>query len=231
MPLVYFILAIVLIIAWLWKPVLIVLGIAVGLYLIAFLINLYKTKPKYFYWIIGLVIAIPIIVFGANRCSNIQDIENTRQFELDQSVDLINKYNISVPVKSNIIYRHINDSLNRCYDIDFRKIFENHIKMENSDGYEYEIFINSTCGGKVAKYENKCFHNHKKMLEDLNITIKSLSDQFGKPTYDSICLDGNIRTTKWEFKKLHILIYGNQTDEVATGFIGIFSPEVLSKNN
>ena len=59
--------------------------------------------------------------------------------------------------------------------------------------------------------------------------IKSLSNQFGKPAYDSISLDGYIRIAKWEFKKLHILIYGNQSDDVAIGLVGIYSPEVLSQ--
>lgn len=141
---------------------------------------------------------------------------------------MINQYNTQVTVKSDIVYRHINDSLSRCYDIDFNKIFEKNIKMEHSYGYKYELFINSTCKGIVSDYKNSYTYNHKKLLEDLDIAIKSISNQFGKPAYDSISLDGNIRTAKWEFKKLHILIYGNQTDEVATGFVGIYSPEVLS---
>lgn len=228
MPLVYFLIAIALFISWIWKPLLIVLGIIVGFYLISVLIKLYKTNPKYFYWIIGLIVTAPIIVFCINRCSDIQYIESQRQYDLTAAVKLINQYNTQVTVKSDIVYRHINDSLNRCYDIDFNKIFENHIKMENSDGHEYEIFISSTCNGKVASYENRYFHNHKKILGEIDATITSLSNEFGKPSYDSISIDGNIRTTKWEFSKLHILIYGDQSDEVAIGFIGIYSPEVLS---
>lgn len=231
MQIIYFILAILLLIAWLWKPLLIGIGSVIVVYLVIFLFKSYKTHPKSV--IIGIVsfLFLVCIVFMARSCEEKQRIGTYRNYNLQEAVTIIQEHNVSTDAVPSIFYNFINDSLNNCKYIDFDLLFSKLVNIGKSDeDSRYELYIGSAYSGKVLTYRNRFIDNNQRLLEDLESVIRKISLEFGPPHYDVFNDSLSIRTTKWEFDRLHILLYGNQSSTVAVGSTSIFDPKVLNYN-
>lgn len=224
MPIVYFLIAVALFISWIWRPLLFILGGIVVLYLIRLLINCYKSKPKRFLYGMCAFVLIGVSCFAIKLCSDNQQENEYRKIDTIHGLEIIRKNNIEITPQQTISYKHINDSLNKCINIDYNLILDTHTKLLYLEGYTYHLYKDSEFQGSSIKYENN--YGNKHLLEDINNVIKTLCQEFGKPHFDNS--NGRERTTKWQFDRLHILIYCYQQESHSNGSISIYNPEILN---
>lgn len=229
MQIIYFILAILLLLAFIWKPLVITIGLVLFVYLIIYLVKSYKTHPRRVVGGIVSFICLVCFILLFKSCVDKQQMNAHRNYELQRAVTLIQEHNVSAGTTPSIFYNFINDSLNKCKFIDYDLLFTNFVNLSKSnEDSKYELYTGSAYAGRVLTFRNKYTYNNQKLLEDFETVIKKISLDFGSPHYDKYNDNFSIRTTKWEFDKLHILLYGDQSSIVAIGSISIFDPKVLN---
>lgn len=229
MQIIYFILAIILLLAFIWKPLVITIGLALLVYLIVYVVKSYKSHPKRVVTGIISFICLVCFIFLFKSCIDKQQVNSYRNYELQKAVAIIQEHNVSADASPSIFYNFVNDSLNRCKFIDYNLLFTNFVNLDRSDeDCKYELYSGSAYAGKVLTFRNKYTYNNQKLLEEFESVVRKISLDFGSPHYDKYNDSFSIRTTKWEFDKLHILLYGDQSSVVATGSISIFDPRVLN---